>query len=140
MQTVFVCIVVIYPLQGKIARSYLFFSLLLTTTLFFQCYTRIGILLTCGEHFYECIISLIWESWPHKTSLTPPHFVEEAGAKSGEWMVMYMCASGVKFASVRFDVGTVPTGWYYLLFILLLFVTFRPVQFHCFIYIMPWCL
>jgi hypothetical protein len=32
---------------------------------------------------------------PHKSSLTPPHLIEVPGAKSGEWVVMYMCASGV---------------------------------------------
>lgn len=77
---------------------------------------------------------------PHKSSLTPPHLVEEPGAKSGEWAVMCMCSSGVKFISVRFDVRTVPTEWYFLLFILLLFVAFRPVQLHFFTYIMTWCL
>ena len=33
-------------------------------------------LLTCGKHLYVCIISLKGDIWAHKTSLTPPFFIE----------------------------------------------------------------
>ena len=39
-------------------------------------YVRVGILLTRGKLLHDCIISLRGEVWVHKTSLTPPLFIE----------------------------------------------------------------
>ena len=39
-------------------------------------YVKVGILLICGKHFHDCIISLRWEVFVHKTSLTLPLFIE----------------------------------------------------------------
>ena len=39
-------------------------------TLFVQLYMRRGILLTCGKHFHDLIISLRGVGWEYKTSLT----------------------------------------------------------------------
>ena len=46
------------------------------TTLLIQSYVRIDILLTCGKHLHDCIISLRGDVWDHKISLTPPLFIE----------------------------------------------------------------
>jgi hypothetical protein len=35
-------------------------------------YVRIDSLLTSGKHLHNCITSLNWSVWVHKTSLTPP--------------------------------------------------------------------
>ena len=37
---------------------------------------RVGILLTCGKHLHDCIISLRGEVWSHKASLVPLFFYE----------------------------------------------------------------
>ena len=34
------------------------------------------VLLTCGKHMHDPIISLIVEVWPHKVSLILPHVIE----------------------------------------------------------------
>jgi hypothetical protein len=46
------------------------------TTLFARSYVRVGILLTFGKDLHGRIISLRREAWDHKTSLTPPLFIE----------------------------------------------------------------
>ena len=38
-------------------------------------YVRIDSLLTSGKHLHNCISSLNWSAWVHKTSLTPPLFI-----------------------------------------------------------------
>ena len=38
-------------------------------------YVRVGILLPCGKHLFDRIISLRGEVWAHNTSLTPPFFL-----------------------------------------------------------------
>ena len=35
-------------------------------TLFSRLYVRVGILLTCGKHLHDCIISLSEKVWAHK--------------------------------------------------------------------------
>ena len=42
-----------------------------------QLYVRVEILLTCGEHWHDGIISLKGEVWVHKTSLMASLFVIE---------------------------------------------------------------
>ena len=37
---------------------------------------NVGILLTRGKHVHDRIMSLRVETWAHRTSLTPPLFIE----------------------------------------------------------------
>jgi hypothetical protein len=39
-------------------------------------YVKVVILLICGKHFHDSIISLRWEVFVHITSLTLPLFIE----------------------------------------------------------------
>ena len=39
-------------------------------------YMRLGILLKCGNHLHNCIISLRGEVCERKTSLSPPFLIE----------------------------------------------------------------
>ena len=55
---------------------------------------RVGILLACGKHLYDPIISLRKEILVHKTSLTPPLFIEVT-LPSQENKRSYMCVLGV---------------------------------------------
>ena len=43
-------------------------------TLFAHLYARVDIILTCGK--YDRVMSPRGQVWVHKTSLTPPHFIE----------------------------------------------------------------
>ena len=45
-------------------------------TLFSRLYVRVGILLTCGKHLHDCIISLSEKVWAQKTRLTTSLFIE----------------------------------------------------------------
>jgi hypothetical protein len=47
--------------------------------LFPQLYVRTSILLTCGMHLHDRIISLTGEIWTHTTILTLPLFIEVPG-------------------------------------------------------------
>ena len=103
--------------------------------LFAQLCVRIGIILTCGKHMHVHFISLRGEVWSHKTSLTQQMFIE-ASVLSQESEQSYLCVWGINFASsyeffigflncsvsvvffvFLLDFGTVPTVWYFLLFI-----------------------
>jgi len=66
-------------------------------TLFAWLYVRVGILLTCGKHLHNFIISLTWEVWAHITSFT--FFYWSVYAMSGKWVVVYLCVKGMNFAS-----------------------------------------
>ena len=37
---------------------------------------RVDILLTCGKHLHDRIISLRWNDWAYRTNLTPRLFIE----------------------------------------------------------------
>jgi hypothetical protein len=39
-------------------------------------YVKVDMLISCGNHFHDYIISLRQEVWAHKTSLTLPLFIE----------------------------------------------------------------
>jgi hypothetical protein len=39
-------------------------------------YVRVGILLSCGKHLHDRLISIRGEVWVHKSSLTLPLFIE----------------------------------------------------------------
>ena len=45
-------------------------------TLLSRLYVRVGILLTCGKHLHDRIISLKGDAWDHNTSLSPPFSIE----------------------------------------------------------------
>ena len=57
---------------GKCYGIFVFFIMALLTWL----YARVDILLTCGKHLHDRIISLRGDVWDHKISLTPPLFIE----------------------------------------------------------------
>ena len=44
--------------------------------MFAQLYVRVGILLSCGKHWHDCIISLRGEIWSRISRLTPLIFIE----------------------------------------------------------------
>ena len=45
-------------------------------TMLARLYVKVGILLTCGKYLHDPIISLRGDGWTHKTSLSPPFFIE----------------------------------------------------------------
>jgi hypothetical protein len=58
------------------------------------------ILLTCGKHLHDCIISLIRGDWAHKTSLVNlPTIYGSACSKPGKWAVMYLYVRATNIAS-----------------------------------------
>ena len=69
-----------------------------------QIYVRVDIIITCEKHLLDCIISLRGKVLVHRTSLTPPLFIE----------VMYICVRSINFITVSmivlYDFGIVPTG------------------------------
>jgi hypothetical protein len=50
---------------------------------------KVGILLTREKHLQDRIISIRRDVWVHKTSLTPPLFIEVPVLSLGKWVVMY---------------------------------------------------
>ena len=51
----------------------------------------VDILLTCGKHLHERIISLREEVWVHKTSLTLPLFIEvSVPSQESEWLLLFL--------------------------------------------------
>ena len=44
--------------------------------MFSSLYVSVGILITCGKHLHDYIISLRGQVWAQKTSLTPPLLIE----------------------------------------------------------------
>jgi hypothetical protein len=61
-------------------------------------YVKVGILLICGKHFHNHIISLRWEVFVHKTSLTLPLFIEVSLPRQ-ENEQSCICVMGIDFAS-----------------------------------------
>ena len=76
---------------------------------------RVGILLTCGKHVYDCIMSLIGEV--HKPSLTPPLFIK-VSVLSQESGGSCICVLGITILSLspvfHLDFGTVRIGCYFV--------------------------
>ena len=77
------------------------------------------ILLTCGKHLYDRIISLRREIWVHKTSLAPPLLMKcmyQTRKVSGH----VFCESNVSIFPLSkiflLDFETVLIVWYFLLF------------------------
>ena len=58
------------------------------------------ILIICGTHLHDCIISIRGEVWAHKTSLTTPLFIE-VSVPSQESDRSYICVMGIDF-SIKF--------------------------------------
>ena len=93
--------------------------------LFAMLYERVDILLTCGKHLHDRIISLrgeIWtgEVWAHKTNLTPPHFIEVSVLQESQRSYICVLRLSVLVLStiLIFDFGIVPIVWYFLFFVL----------------------
>jgi hypothetical protein len=88
---------------------------------------RVDILLSCGKHIHDCIISFTGDAWAHKTSLTPSHFFYwSACTKPGKWDVicMYLYIRGIDFVSFYdflLTFRTVPTVWCFSFLSLLFF-------------------
>ena len=52
------------------------YSDLYNNAIIVRLYVEIDIVLACGTHLHDRIISLRGEFWTYKTSLTPPLFIE----------------------------------------------------------------
>ena len=89
--------------------------------LFAQFNVRDGILITCGNHLHNCIISLKREVWACKTSLTLPLFIK-VPVPSQESEGSCICVLGVSILPLStiliFNFRIVPTVWYFFYFIL----------------------
>jgi len=75
-------------------------------TLFARLYEMVGILLTYGKRLHDHIISRRVDVWAYKASLNSPCFIEvPMPSQESEWpcicvlLVMYLCVSGIGFAS-----------------------------------------
>ena len=85
-------------------------------TLFTQLYVRVGILLTRGKYLHVRIISIKWNFCDHKTSLTPPLFIEVLVAiQESEWSCLWMLEVSILLLSMvaLLDLRNVPTVWYF---------------------------
>ena len=74
-----------------------------------------NVLLTCGKHLHDCIISTSREVWAKKTSLTLPLFIEvPVPRQENEWSCI--CVLGVLILPLStiliFDFGIVTMVWY----------------------------
>jgi len=56
---------------------------------------KVGILLPCGKHLSDHIMSLRGEVWTH----SPSSFYGSASTTSGKWAVVYLFAWGIGVAS-----------------------------------------
>ena len=63
---------------------------------------RVGILLMCGKHSHNRLISLRGEIWAKKACLTTPPFYWSTCTKLGKRVVMYLSVRGIDFASFLF--------------------------------------
>ena len=84
--------------------------------MFSSLYVSVGILITCGKHLYDYIISLRGQVWAHKISLTPPLLIEVPVPRQ-ESERSCICVLGVLilplYTIFLLDFGTVPTVWYF---------------------------
>ena len=92
-------------------------------------YTRIitGWSFTCGKHLHDIVISLRWEVWAHKTSLTPLLFIE-VPAPRPEFGRSCICVIGLSISPLSkvliFYFGIVPTMWYFRTWSVHFFIVF----------------
>ena len=71
-----------------------------------------GILLTCRKNLHDSSISKRGEDWAHKTSLTPPLFIEMPVPiqESERSCICVLGISDLPLSTILiFDFGTVPT-------------------------------
>ena len=88
---------------------------------------RVGIILTHGQHLHDRIISPSGETWVHKTSLTPPLFIEvhitsPESRKSCICVLRVSCLPLSTISLVLF--GNVPTMWCFFGFQFIFYKTF----------------
>jgi len=77
-------------------------------TLFARLYVRVAILLTCGKHVHDHIVSLEGKVWAHEVN-TATFFC----AKTGKWAVIYLFGRVLILplsVILMFYFGIVPTG------------------------------
>ena len=88
-----------------------FFIITLSTLL----YLSVGILLKCGKHLHDCLISPREECQPHKTSLTLSLFNEVSVLRQeSERSSNLLEVSNLPLSTIlMFDFGIVPTVWYF---------------------------
>jgi hypothetical protein len=98
-------------------------------TLFSLLYVKVGILLTYWKHLHDRIISLSREVCGCKTSIALPLFIEVSVLSlESEWSCM--CVAEVSIAYFYdFSLGflTVPTVWYFLFVMLILWKRYNLV-------------
>ena len=85
-------------------------------TLFAWLYMSVVILLTCGKHLHDCIISLRGEVWAHKTRLTLHFIVKRLNQARKVTSHVFVClgVSMLPLSTISIvDFGTVPTVWYF---------------------------
>ena len=70
---------------------------IITFYLFARLYVRISILLTCGKHLHDHIISVKVGVCVHETNLTPPSFCWSVCTNPGKSNSMYVCAQCIDF-------------------------------------------
>jgi hypothetical protein len=91
--------------------------------LFAWLYVSAGILMTFGENLHGRIIFLREKIWAHKTSLTPPSFIEGTViSQESEWSCIIMLGVSILTFSMIliFDFGIGSTVWYFSQFIYIL--------------------
>jgi len=75
----------------------------------------------CIHFTYNTVLPVIWEVWVHKTSLTPPPFIEVSVPRESERSCI--CVLGVSILPLStiliFGFGIVPTLRYFWFFTLL---------------------
>jgi len=80
---------------------------------------RIDILVTCGKHLHDHIISLRGKVWAHKTSLIQPLFIIVPVPRQ-EREQSCICVLGVPILPTStilpLDFGTIPTVQYFWFF------------------------
>ena len=88
-----------------------FFIITLSTLL----YLSVGILLKCGKHLHDCLISPREECQAHKTSLTLSLFNEVSVLRQeSERSSNLLEVSNLPLSTIlMFDFGIVPTVWYF---------------------------
>ena len=103
----------LYECMKWICKTCLFYRVLLAhldTAFFIITLFAVYMLLACGRHLHDSIISLRGEGWTHKTSLTPPHFIEVPVSSHFFFNLMFaiIIGSDWNFCLISFYVNTEP--------------------------------
>jgi hypothetical protein len=89
-------LIYILPMRA-VSRRWLYWWVIFNDTslfvmkLFVRSCARVGILLACGKHVHDRIISLKSQIWAHKTSLTSSLFIKVSVPSQKHELVVYMC-------------------------------------------------